>query len=101
MLPPCRSLMLPLIVDALPLKNDCLENWPMFHPLFLLLRIRPGVLIQKIDQLLPVFPHDPNGPGQFGNETRAELLNLVGVPNGESPTKDHATAITAFSIYAR
>ncbi|KAH8108280.1 ARM repeat-containing protein [Phellopilus nigrolimitatus] len=90
---------LPLIIDALPLKNDYLENRPVFRALFLLFHTQPGVLIQYIDQLLPVFAHvlDPNGPDQLGDETRTELLNLVGALNAENPAKVRAAGITAFT----
>ncbi|KAI5118112.1 hypothetical protein M0805_003466 [Coniferiporia weirii] len=89
---------LPVLVSALPLRNDFLENRPVFRALFYLFRTQPAVLAPYIDQLLPVFAHvlDPNGPDQLGDETRAELLNLVGALNAENPAKVQASGLGVY-----
>ena len=70
---------LPVFIDALPLKNDYLENRPVFKAIFHLFRTTPQSLLPLVNTLLPVFGHvlDPNGPEQIDEETRVELINLV------------------------
>jgi hypothetical protein len=63
----------------LPLKNDYLENRPVFRAIFHLFRTNPQSLLPFVSRLLPVFGHvlDPTGPEQIDEETRVELINLV------------------------
>jgi importin-4 len=70
---------LPVFIEALPLKNDYLENRPVFQALFHLFRTNPQSLLPSVSRLLPIFSHvlDPNGPEQIDEETRVELLNLI------------------------
>ena len=70
---------LPVFIDALPLKNDYLENRPVFQALFHLFRTNPQTLLPFVSRLLPVFAHvlDPNGPEQIEEETKVELMNLI------------------------
>jgi hypothetical protein len=89
---------LPVLVDALPLKNDYLENRPVFRALFQLFRAYPQTLYPYMDKLLQVFAHvlDPSGPEQIGDETRAELIALIGALNGENPAKVQAAGLGPF-----
>lgn len=90
---------LPVIVGILPLKNDFLENRPVFRALFHLFRRVPGVIAPYLDQLLPVFAHvlDPSGPDQLGDEVRAELIQLVQALNAENPAKIQAAGLSPFA----
>lgn len=89
---------LPVLFGALPLQQDFLENRPVFRAVFHLFRTHTGVLGPYIDQLLPVFGHvlDPSKGEQLGDETRAELLSLVGALNAEDPAKIQNAGLSAY-----
>ena len=89
---------LPIFVGALPLKNDFLENQPVFRALFHLFRMNGPALYPYLDRLLQVFAHvlDPSGPDQFGDEIRAELINFIGVINVEEPRKVQGAGLAVF-----
>lgn len=89
---------LPIFVGALPLKNDFLENRPVFRALFHMFRMNGSALYPYLDRLLQVFAHvlDPNGPDQVGDEIKAELINFIGVINAEEPGKVQAAGLAVF-----
>ncbi|GBE86196.1 ARM repeat-containing protein [Sparassis latifolia] len=89
---------LPVFFDALPLKNDFLENRPVFGAIFLLFRTNPAVLHPYMDRLLQLFAYvlDPSGPDQVGDEVRAELIQLIGLLNAEDPSKVQAAGLSPF-----
>lgn len=89
---------LPVFVAALPLKEDYVENRPVFRALFHLFRTAPQTLGPHLGALLPVFGHvlDPNGPDQIGDEGRAELIQLIGFLNTQEPTRIQAAGLTAY-----
>lgn len=92
---------LPILFSALPLRNDFLENRPVFRCLFYLFRERSAVVLPYIDSLLPVFAHvlDPSqakGEDQLGDEARAELLNLVTALNRDAPAKIQAAGLAPY-----
>ncbi|THU88932.1 hypothetical protein K435DRAFT_640580, partial [Dendrothele bispora CBS 962.96] len=69
---------LPVFINALPLKNDYSENRPIFRVIFHLIRTNPQALGPYMDKLLSVFATvpDPNGPDQVGDEVRALIGHL-------------------------
>jgi hypothetical protein len=87
---------LPVLIGSLPLKNDYLENRPVFRAIF---RTNPKSLLPFMDQLLAVFVHvlDPNGPEQIGEETAAELIALIDILNAEDPGRFQAARLGAFT----
>jgi hypothetical protein len=89
---------LPVFIESLPLKNDHLENRPVFRALFHLFRSNPQILYPYMDRLLAIFAHvlDPNGPDQVEDKTRAELINLIGALNAEDPSKIQAAGLAAY-----
>ncbi|KAI0628226.1 ARM repeat-containing protein [Trametes polyzona] len=89
---------LPVFFDSLPLRNDYLENRPVFRAIFHLFKTQPAVLAPYLDKLLHVFAFvlDPTGPDQVGDEIRAELINLIGVLNREEPAKVQAAGLSPF-----
>ncbi|KZS87926.1 ARM repeat-containing protein [Sistotremastrum niveocremeum HHB9708] len=89
---------LPVLFGVLPLRNDLLENRPIFKAIFYLFRVNPQAMSPYIDQLLPVFAHvlDPNGGDQLGDEGRAELIQLVAALNAELPGKVQAAGLGAY-----
>ncbi|KIJ20624.1 phosphatidylinositol 3-kinase [Paxillus involutus ATCC 200175] len=89
---------LPVFVAALPLKEDYVENRPVFRALFHLFRTTPQTLGPYLDPLLVVFAHvlDPSGPDQIGDEGRAELIQLIGFLNTQEPGKIQAAGLTAY-----
>lgn len=89
---------LPILIGALPLKNDYLENRPIFRAIFYLFGASPQLLHAYIDALLLVFAHvlDPNGPDQVGDEIRADLIQLIGALNNENPGKVQAAGLAPF-----
>ncbi|KIK94994.1 hypothetical protein PAXRUDRAFT_827438 [Paxillus rubicundulus Ve08.2h10] len=89
---------LPVFVAALPLKEDYVENRPVFRALFHLFRTTPQTLGPYLDPLLAVFAHvlDPSGPDQIGDEGRAELIQLISFLNTQEPGKIQAAGLTAY-----
>ncbi|KAI0793650.1 ARM repeat-containing protein [Fomes fomentarius] len=89
---------LPVLLDALPLRNDFLENRPVFRAIFHLFNTQPQVLHPHLDKLLHVFACvlDPTGPDQVGDEIRAELIGLIGLLNREEPARVQAAGLSAF-----
>jgi importin-4 len=89
---------LPVIMASLPLRNDFLENRPVFRAIFHLFKVQPTVLAPHIDHLLSVFSHvlDPSGPDQLGDEVRAELLQLIAMLNTQVPAKVQAANLVEY-----
>lgn len=89
---------LPVFIETLPLKNDFLENRPVFRALFHLFRTNAPALHPFMDRLLQVFAHvlAPNAGDQIGDETRAELLALIIALNAEDPAKVQAAGLTPY-----
>jgi len=89
---------LPIFLGALPLKNDPLENRPVFRALFSLFKSNGAALYGFLDQLLPVFAYvlDPSGLDQIGDEIRAELIHLIALINQEAPDKVQAAGLHVF-----
>ncbi|KAJ3822148.1 armadillo-type protein [Lentinula raphanica] len=89
---------LPVFVQALPLKNDYLENRPVFRAIFHLAHTNGAVLSPFMDQLLQVFAVvlDPNGSDQVGDDVRAELIQLIGALNTQEPAKIQAAGLSAY-----
>lgn len=85
---------LPILLGALPLKNDFLENRPLFRCIFHLFRTNAAILHSYLDGLLQIFAHvlDSNGPDQIGDEIRKELISLVNLLNREEPGNVQAVA---------
>lgn len=89
---------LPLWLSALPLKNDFLENRPVFRCIFHLFSQHSSALLPYLDALLGVFAVvlDPSQPDQVGDEVRADLINLIGMLHREDPGKIQAAGLTPF-----
>lgn len=89
---------IPVLVAALPLKNDQLENRPVFRAIFHLFRTNPQSLGPHLDHLLAVFAYvlDPMEPDQISDDARAELIQLIGYLNTEEPGKVQAAGLGAF-----
>ncbi|KAF9052288.1 ARM repeat-containing protein [Hymenopellis radicata] len=89
---------LPLWLSALPLKNDFLENRPVFRCIFHLFNTHSAALLPYLDTLLAVFAVvlDPNQTDQVGDDVRRDLINLIGLLNGEDPGKIQAAGLTPF-----
>jgi hypothetical protein len=89
---------LPVLIGALPLQNDLLENRPVFRAVLYLFQTQPDVLSPYLDALLRVFGHvlDPNKPDQVGDEVRAGLIGLLGAFNAQSPEKVQQAGLTQF-----
>ncbi|KAL0953706.1 hypothetical protein HGRIS_004898 [Hohenbuehelia grisea] len=89
---------LPVFVGALPLKNDYLENRPVFRSIFHLFNTNSQALLPFMDRLLQVFAHvlDPAAPDQVGDEIRADLIRLLTALNAEMPDRVQAAGLTPF-----
>jgi importin-4 len=89
---------LPVLLSALPLQNDFLENRPIFQAIFYLFRTNPQSLHPHIDKLLPVFAHvlDPSGADQISSEIRSELIELIRALAAENPGRVQAVGLSAF-----
>ncbi len=86
------------MVSVLPLRNDYLENRPVFQALLFLFKTQHTTIMPFIDQLLPVFAQvlDPNNDEQIEQEVRSELLQLVSALNTEIPAKIEGAGLKAF-----
>ncbi|KAI0311667.1 ARM repeat-containing protein [Amylostereum chailletii] len=89
---------LPVLFGALPLQHDRLENRPVFRAIFHLFRTQPQALGPYWDGLLAVFVQvlDPSVPEQIADETRAELIQLVGALGAQDAAKVQAAGLGAF-----
>ncbi|KJA23606.1 hypothetical protein HYPSUDRAFT_583175 [Hypholoma sublateritium FD-334 SS-4] len=89
---------LPIFTAALPLKNDFLENGPVFRALFLLFKTNGAALYPFIDRLLPAFAYilDPKNADQISDDIRGELSHLLELINREEPAKIQAAGLGAF-----
>lgn len=89
---------LPVFVAALPLKNDYLENRPVFRAIFHLFRNNGAALLPCLDQLLQVFAVvlDPNAADQVGDDIRAELISFLGLLNAEQPGKVQSAGLSVY-----
>lgn len=86
-----------MFVGTLPLKNDFLENRPLFRALLYLFYSAPGVIAPYLDQRHLVFAHvlEPIGSDRLGDEVRAELIQLVRALNAANPAKFQAAGLKA------
>ena len=91
---------LPIFIDALPLKNDYLENRPVFRALFHLFRTNGPALYPFMDRLLPVFTHVLDSPGeeQITEDIRTELIHLIALINQEVPEKVQAAGLGKYFL---
>ncbi|CCM01817.1 uncharacterized protein FIBRA_03885 [Fibroporia radiculosa] len=89
---------LPVFFEALPLKNDYLENTAVFRSIFHLFRTLPSALHPYMDRLLAVVAYvlDPSGPEQVSEDIRRELIALVELLNREDPSKIQAAGLGPF-----
>ncbi|KAL2315583.1 putative importin subunit beta-4 [Schizosaccharomyces pombe] len=69
---------LPIVFSKLPLKEDYLENAPLYHMILALYRQQNPCLVQHLGELIPVFASVLTGsPEQLNDELRSELLSMV------------------------
>ncbi|THG94520.1 hypothetical protein EW026_g6967 [Hermanssonia centrifuga] len=89
---------LPVLIGAMPLKQDYLENRPLFRTIFHLFSTQPLVLQPYMDKLLHVFAYvlDPSLPEQVGEDIRKELIALITLLNREDPVKVQAAGLAPF-----
>lgn len=89
---------LPVVIGALPLRHDFLENPPVFRAVFHLFGTNPQALHPYSDRLLEVFRVvlEPTALSQINDETRARLIELISVLNKEAPEKVQAAGLGPF-----
>lgn len=89
---------LPVFIGALPLKNDPLENRPIFRAIFHLFQTNASALVPYLERLLSVFAYvlDPTRDEQVSDETKAELLSLIRTLNVEAPAQVQAAGLTVY-----
>jgi hypothetical protein len=90
---------LPVFIEALPLRKDFAENRPAFGALFHIFRISPQQLHPYMDRLLHVFAHvlnPANTQPQIDDEVRGQLISLIGALNAEDPVKIQAAGLAPF-----
>ncbi|KAF8578209.1 ARM repeat-containing protein [Ramaria rubella] len=89
---------LPTFMAALPLKNDFLENRPVFRAVFHLVQSNPSALSPHIDHLLSVFSYvlNPESADQLGDETRTGVLELIASFNAQAPEKIQAAGLSVY-----
>lgn len=89
---------LPILINALPLQHDFLENPPVFKAIFRLFGTHPQALHPYSEKLLEVFRTvlDPSTPDQINDEIRAGLIELIGALNKEAPEKVQAAGLGPF-----
>lgn len=89
---------LPVLIGALPLRHDFLENPPALKAIFHLFGTNPQALHPYSDRLLEVFRAvlEPAELDQINDETRARLIELIGALNKEAPEKVQAAGLGPF-----
>ena len=90
---------IPVLLSALPLQNDFLENRPIFQAIFHLFRTNAQSLHPYIGNLLPIFAHvlDPSATDQISADIRGELIELIRALAAEDPGKVQAAGLSAFA----
>ncbi len=90
--------MLPVLVDALPLRNDFIENRAVFASIFHLFRVNPSAISTLLDKLFPVFQYvlDSNSGEQIEENTRIELLQLISALNQQMPDRVAAAGLQPY-----
>ncbi|KAG8895285.1 hypothetical protein FRB99_000665 [Tulasnella sp. 403] len=86
---------LPVLYAALPLKNDYLENAPVYRAIFHLFRTNGQVMLNYVDALLPAFAAvlAPGAEDQLTPDVRAELVQLVHLLKDQVPDKIAAVGL--------
>ncbi|KAI5478132.1 hypothetical protein MNV49_005396 [Pseudohyphozyma bogoriensis] len=95
---------LPVFIQALPLKRDFAESEKTFDALFSLFRSQNAIVLANLDHLLVVFAKAlasegiyPGDEGaQLTLETRTQLVELVKAVNASHPDKIAAAGLSAF-----
>ncbi|KAI8150043.1 armadillo-type protein [Fennellomyces sp. T-0311] len=75
---------LPVFLNALPLKSDYAENEPVFECLFSLFRANNAFVMGHIPQFLPIFSSVLSSEEQLTEATRAQLIELLRALNAQS-----------------
>lgn len=88
---------LPLFIAALPLKNDYLENGPVFRAIFHLFGTG-NALDPFIDSLLSIFAFvlRPTKPTQLDEDTKNQLLQLIAHLNIQYPAQVQAAGLGVY-----
>ena len=89
---------LPVLIGALPLRHDFLENPPVFKAIFHLFGTNAQALHPYSDRLLEVFRAvlEPSEIEQINDETRAQLIELIVALNKEAPDKVQLAGLGQF-----
>ena len=89
---------LPVLINALPLSHDLLENQPAFKAIFHLFGTNPQALHPYSEKLLEVIQAtlEPSVPDQINDETRAGLVELIEELNKEAPETVQAAGLGPF-----
>ncbi|EEB08505.1 karyopherin Kap123 [Schizosaccharomyces japonicus yFS275] len=68
----------PIVVSNLPLKEDYLENAPVYRMIITLFHQNNPVVLQYVEQLIHIFASVLTGPSeQINDNVRVELINLL------------------------
>ncbi|KAG8982413.1 hypothetical protein FRB90_006820 [Tulasnella sp. 427] len=88
---------LPVLYTALPLRNDFLENAPVYRAIFHLFRNNSQLMMNYLNLLLPAFAAvlSPEEPEQLTPDIRAELVELIRHLNQQVPGQISAAGLTA------
>lgn len=87
-----------VLIGVLPLRNDYLENGPVFRAIFTLFRSNANVIMPHMGHLLQVFNAvlDPSMPEQISSEIRSELIELIRAINQQAPDQVAQSGLTAY-----
>ncbi|KAG1056451.1 hypothetical protein G6F43_001668 [Rhizopus delemar] len=83
---------LPVFINALPLKTDYEENEPVFECIFKLFGANNSFVFNNLPQLLHVFVKVLSGNDQLKEDTRNHLIELVRALNNERPDMNIASS---------
>ncbi|KAG8950732.1 hypothetical protein FRC04_007151 [Tulasnella sp. 424] len=88
---------LPVVYGALPLKNDFLENAPVYRSIFHLFRTNPPIVMNYLQILLPAFAAvlSPETTDQLTPDVRAELVELIRHLQQQVPDQVAAAGLAA------
>ncbi|TIB97245.1 ARM repeat-containing protein [Wallemia mellicola] len=89
---------LSVLIGVLPLKNDLLENGPVFRAIFTLFRSNANLIMPELPKLLAVFSYvlDPSLPEQVGQDIKAELVELIKAINQQTPDQVAQAGLNAY-----
>ncbi|KAI9277539.1 armadillo-type protein [Sporodiniella umbellata] len=90
------DLVLPVLIQALPLKVNFKENEPVFACLFELFRSLNPWVYQHLPQFLPIFHHVLSNDHHLSQNTKSLLIQLIHTLHSQNPHLNFPNSLLSF-----